>query len=497
MAIPQEEYINITSGVVKDAVSNRELIGRYITPNALFSGALEYTKSDSVGDDFGYNSDEYKFAKKYFDFLSKDIKKPKKISFFKLPKKEDFSNGVATKIIFNATYNNFPITSSQSAIEITYQNIKDGTSDDITIDFSSVSGSITDFEGFVSYVNSLLIPSFVASYDLLRNKIVFTLKTTDPIKVTNVVDDGGFFADAPQVSQGIPTFESWSQALDYMDNSSNNFATFTFSSDYELTQNDIQEIAEWNNSKNVKYMYVCGVSSSSYSIISSGLKGVDGTWLQLVDSENPYACFAPMAIGATLNYNRVNTNAFFDFYPVNGLETQVSDYSTYNNYVLSRVNFNGATQQAGREITFLQPGYLTGAISDAGVYYNEMWLKDDIWTKLMALFLAVKKIPANEVGKIQCKNTIMTSIEQAKVNGCILVGKTLTNAQKAQIQEYTNDDNAVNKIQEDGFYLTLNVERTTFADSNQQDVEKYIVTYSLLYAKGDGIRKVEGTNILY
>jgi hypothetical protein len=204
-----------------------------------------------------------------------------------------------------------------------------------------------------------------------------------------------------------------------------------------------------------------------------------------------------MAIGATFNYNRVNTNAFFDFYPVDGLDIQVDNKSDYDTYTKSRVNFNGVTQQGGRLISFLQPGYLTGDISDAGVYYNEMWLKDDIWTRLMALFLAVKKIPANEVGKIQCKNTIMLTIEQAKVNGSILVGKTLTNAQKAQIQEYTNDDNAVNKIQDDGFYLTLDVNRTTFVDSNNKDIEKYIVSYSLLYAKGDGIRKVEGTNILY
>ena len=115
----------------------------------------------------------------------------------------------------------------------------------------------------------------------------------------------------------------------------------------------------------------------------------------------------------------------------------------------------------------------------------------------MALFLAVKKIPANEVGKIQCKGVMMNTINQALVNGSILVGKTLTSAQKAQIEEYTNDENAVNKIQENGYYLDLNVERTTFADSNKKDVEKYIVSYSLLYAKGDGIRKVEGTNILY
>ena len=496
MAIPQEEYINITSGVVKDAVSNRELIGRYITPNAIYSGATEYTTLASVGDDFGYNSDEYNFAKKYFDFISKDIKKPKKISFFKLPTTEYLGNGVATEIIFNATYNNFPIYASQEEIVIKYNNLNSGLESNITINFDGVD-SITDFDGFVSYVNDLGISSFVASYNNVSNKIIFTLKTTDPIKVTEVEDDGGFFADAPIVSQGIPAFSNWSQALDYMDNLSNNFATFTFSADYEFSQNEIKEIAQWNASKNVKYMYVCGVESSNYPTFSSELSGIDGTWLQLIDKENPYACFAPMAIGATLNYNKANTNAFFDFYPVNGLGTQVSDYSKYNNYVLSRVNFNGATQQAGREITFLQPGYLTGSISDAGVYYNEMWLKDDIWTKLMALFLAVKKIPANEVGKIQCKNTIMTSIEQAKANGSILVGKTLTNAQKAQIQEYTNDDNAVNKIQEDGFYLTLEVERTTFADSNKQDVEKYIVTYSLLYAKGDGIRKVEGTNILY
>ena len=499
MAIPQEEYINITSGVAQDAVSNRELIGRYITPNALFSGATEYTNAPSVGDNFGYDSNEYYFARKYFDFISKDVKRPKKLSFFKLPKLEDINNGVGTTIVCDINADILAeITDESQGITIRYKHLNESSEKEISVSFDGVSGfgGISSVSDLVTYINRSTPEGYKA--DSYGDKLLFVLKTTSPVEVLEVYDEGSLISGSPQVSQGIPAFANIAEALDYMDNLSNNFGTFTFDrTAFPLSSDDIKNVSEWNASKNVKYIFVCGVESTNYSIVSTDLKDVDGTWLQLVDDKNPYACFAPMAIGATFNYNKANTNAFFDFYPVNGLETQVSDYETYKRYVLARVNFNGQTQQAGGTIDFLQPGYLTGAISDAGVYYNEMWIKDDLWTRLMALFLAVKKIPANEVGKIQCKGVMMNTINQALVNGSILVGKTLTSAQKAQIEEYTNDENAVNKIQENGYYLDLNVERTTFADSNKKDVEKYIVSYSLLYAKGDGIRKVEGTNILY
>lgn len=456
MAIPQEEYINITSGVVKDAVSNRELIGRVLVSDEITPlYALEFTSLASVASYYGQNSHQYNFAEKYFNFISKDIKKPKKLSFCKYIKPEGtaIKSAVFSKLGWNGGGEPNVGTEGDTMFDLKLKTLD--AEYYFSVDSPYQQYNWTELAEHIQTQMRGVLDSVEVKYISDPQRLLFTFGVTEKIEVTVTGQYASYLGlNTPVVVQGMDAPETWSQMMDWVDDSNNNFGTFCFLTS-SLSTDDIVDISTWNNGKNVKYMYVQTVESEN---VFGALKDIGGTWLQLTnainddDKENDkivsYDAFAPMAIGATLNYNRVNTNAFFDFYPVPGMDILVDNVNDFNKYTKARTNFNGATQQAGREIAFLQPGYLTGAISDAGVYYNEMWLKDDIGTKLMALFLAVKKIPANEVGKMQCKNAIMTTIEQAKVNGSILVGKTLTNAQKAQIQEYTADDNAVNKIQD-------------------------------------------------
>lgn len=515
MAIPQEEYIKITSGVVADAASNRELIGRVLTESPICPTGkpLEFTSLASVGTYFGYASAEYAFAQKYFNFLSKDIKKPKKLSFMRVNTPSDTpGDGINAFVRFCAGENSAPtfttITGgddSAATVLFDMSYVENGE----TIEVGQVMGpatgtDLTSWTELVAYINSQLSSGAVMYFNVSPFYLYIKLPATSEIKEVSV--NSGFdwlnsvFSKEKIVSQYVAAPTTWAGYMDYVDDTSNNFGTFTFLTESidnpshlaSVLEDKVLPIARWNMGKNVKYMYVVGVDSATYSTYYTALKDIDGVWLQLLDVNTSYATFAPMAIGATFNYNQVNTNAFFDFYPIADFAVQVNSKTAYDAYTAARVNFNGQTQQAGQTIDFLQHGYLTGSISDAGVYYNEMWIKDDIWTNLMSLFLAVKKIPANEVGVAQCKGVIMSTINQALVNGSILIGKTLTNAQKAQIKEMTGSDKAVNSVQDDGFYLNLWVTRTV-----ENGTEKYIIEYQLLYAKGDGIRKVEGTDILY
>lgn len=502
MAIPQEEYINITSGVAaRPAATNRELIGRVLTTNANApynvsdKTLIEFNSLQSVGTFFGTNSAEYAFATLYFGFISKDIRKPSKISFMRYDLSSDPILGYA------ASENGY--TASLSALQAI-------TSATITIQFNggtplTVAGinlsTATSFSDVASLVSTALHeedPEMSVGYQASPQRFILqSTAWTGDIKI-KITDDVGDLAQQlgwlnPIISNGRATGSSgWVEELDRIFDLSNNCGSFTLMDFTSVSTADIETISTWCAGLNVKYMFVAPVSDSNRSEIFSAVgENGTGTWLQY-SLNNLYAQYAPMAIGATFNYKVANTNANFDFYPVNGMSTQVSTKAKYDALNAQRVNFYGITQQAGSGINFLQHGYLCGSITDAAVYYNEMWLKDDIFTRLMNLFIAVKRIPANQEGALQIKGIIINSVNQAINNGCILKNKTLTDTQIANITEITADEDAWRSIQDNGYYLTTMVSSTI-----ENGVEKFICEYTLLYAKGDSIRKIEGRDILY
>ncbi|MBR4355358.1 MAG: DUF3383 family protein, partial [Elusimicrobiaceae bacterium] len=82
--ISQSQYVAITSGVGgASAATEKELIARLVTDNqkAPSHTILEFEGNDAVGAYFGTTSEEYKFSSAYFGFISKSVRRPRKISF--------------------------------------------------------------------------------------------------------------------------------------------------------------------------------------------------------------------------------------------------------------------------------------------------------------------------------------------------------------------------------------------------------------------------------
>ena len=82
-------------------------------------------------------------------------------------------------------------------------------------------------------------------------------------------------------------------------------------------------------------------------------------------------------------------------------------------------------------------------------------------------------------------------IGQALRNGVISVGKPLTHAQRTFAAEITGNPDAWRALEMIGYWLDATVEQFT-----TDDRVEYKITYLLIYAKDDIIRKVEGTHTL-
>ena len=100
MPISQKKYIDITTYAVTDNDLNRKsLVTRIFTTNELIPNntVIVFYSAEAVKSYFGINSDEYKFAKKYFDYIQANSGERKEISFARYTTSAVAAQLIATK----------------------------------------------------------------------------------------------------------------------------------------------------------------------------------------------------------------------------------------------------------------------------------------------------------------------------------------------------------------------------------------------------------------
>ena len=199
------------------------------------------------------------------------------------------------------------------------------------------------------------------------------------------------------------------EALARIDELDDNFGSFCFME--ALTPDEAREVAEWNAAKNFKYLYSLPVKVSNCKQILETVRDMSGTCYTL-DKFDAFAEFMPMALFAATKYDRVNATKVFMYQQFDGERASVTtsqDADKYDAFDIDGqgtrfpVNYYGATQQAGSLINFYQDGYNADGL-DTACYCNEIWLKDAISVELLNTFIALEKIPANNVGEAICRN---------------------------------------------------------------------------------------------
>jgi hypothetical protein len=272
---------------------------------------------------------------------------------------------------------------------------------------------------------------------------------------------------------------------------SNDFGSFCFLD--TLTQDQIVEAATWNKDQNNMYMYSVPVTDTTASAISAALILTGGVTLTL-DPLAEFAEYAPMAVLAATDYTAPNSTQNFMFQTGFDLTPSVVSDTDADTYDALRVNYYGQTQTAGQQLSFYQRGYMMGISTDPldqNTYVNEMWLKDAMGAAVMTLLLSLAKVSANAQGRAQILSVMQGVIDQALFNGVISVGRTLTDVQKLYIGEISNDPNAWYAVQNAGYWFDVVITPFIVDGSTQ-----FKAVYTLIYAKDDVIRKVEGTDIL-
>ena len=202
------------------------------------------------------------------------------------------------------------------------------------------------------------------------------------------------------------------------------------------------------------------------------------------------AAYMPLAIFGSIRYSGANTVTNFMFKQFPSQVYTVDDEEEADAYDHACVNYIGLVQANGDRKAFSQQGYnINGEATNT--YCNEVWLKSEISTALLNLFLSAEVVDAGEDGQLLVYNTIASVAVQAKTNGTITAGKTLDEDQKTAIYQLTQDNEAWRTVQNAGYVLSVWIERVT-----EDGKTFYKAFYRLVYSKNDAILKVEGQHAL-
>lgn len=275
---------------------------------------------------------------------------------------------------------------------------------------------------------------------------------------------------------------------------SSNFGSFTFLGDDEtLSQANLKTAYTTNAGRNFMLLAVHGDAyisgDESENVAHATYFGSIPMCYFSVGNTQEEGAAVPMAIAASIRYDRTNsaTNFMYKIFP--GIVPTVTTDAVKTSFDAAHMNYIGQTQVNGDMISFHQNGFnLDG--TDAAVAFNEVWLKSSIATNFFNYVTNVDRIPANYVGEGIIENAIiMPTITQGITNGVIMPGKDLTLQQEAIIYQYTGDADAASKIETDGYWLSVKIELG-------QDNSTYVGTYRLAYSKGDSIRFIDGQHRL-
>lgn len=486
MAISQSKYINIVSSLGGgSAVNQRDLMGRVFTTSYLvptgkvieFSGGKS-SALPAIAEYFGITSDEYIFANKYFGFTTSANTQPQKISF------APYINNARNCMLIGGL-KNVPLAVLQAITAGTLTYSYGDTEYALTgINLSSA----TSYAEVATLITTAMEDTNTCSYDsatgrfrLIGGSSSFSYATGTVAEALGFVEGVGILSGASEAKTALETVMESSEI-------SNNFFSFCFLS--ALTTADITAVAEWVDNQNVKYMFSVNVNDSNYSTIQSAVKDYDGVALTY-DIHNAHAEFMPMSAFSAVDYTKPNSTMDVFYKQFDGVLPSVTTNAKRMVLDPLRVNYYGATQQAGQTVSFYQDGVLQGSIPSMTVYANEAWLKDAFITDVLNLRMGLDSLPANNTGKSLVMSALMETVNQALLNGVVLAGKELNATQKAYITTITGDEDGWIAVQNSGYRLSAEVEQY-----EEYGMQKYKISFLFVYSKGDTINYVDGRDIL-
>ncbi len=314
MAISITNYVDIKSGVGgASIVTTRSLVARLFTANALLPPQtfVEFDNAAEVASYFGVQSEEYQRAVFYFSWISKKQTQPQSIQFARWVK------SAVAPMIFPLQNNasvlaNWTSISSGSFIltfggfTFTLSGMDFSGASDLAAVATIIENAIQAETGGGSMWTAATV-TYQSTYNGINYGGFFLTGgasgvVTNPVNVvvggggTNITGSGllGWLPESSDINGNFIAGSIWStgsavetivQTLTSSADASNNFGSFAFLTNLNLTLQNVYDAAIWNQTLNVVYMFSVAVTPSNVtawtSTNSPGVGAVEGVGLTL------------------------------------------------------------------------------------------------------------------------------------------------------------------------------------------------------------------------
>lgn len=440
-AVSTSKFVKITSQVLAATGSGFSLTGLVLTKNdALpFCQPFEFFSSEAVRSYFGATSDEYKFAKDYFNGYTNKTRNPKSIIFC------NYDAGTAAAWIRGAQ-----IGATVAELEA----IEDGAMK-ITVAGTEVSLSGISFDGLTSYSamagaiqtklrsagDTAVLNAAVVEWDASFKAFKITLganTASDTISYASAPASGTDLSavlklretDGAVISDVIPAALSIEEYMDKLTNVTKSFFSFchiwSLSSDADRIAEDLA-FAKWNAEQGVRFSFVefdnssvdkDATSSADFASRITEL-GYSGTICNYGSSA--LAAFV-MGTLACIDFSQPNGRITLAF--KTGAATEITCDNDLDYDALTTKGYNAYVRDASAANTFT--GYQRGSISGdyrfIDAYADHVWLNDAMQVSLRGALGSANALPYNEASYGRLLGSIKSDIDTAIQAGVINIG---------------------------------------------------------------------------
>ena len=482
MAIPARQIVDVTPRVINAGVPDLAMSGLLLTKNALcIYPDMSFSSATAVGAYFGYDSDEYKAALKYFMGYDNAFKRPDTLKFARridVDVAGELIGGSAAKLSDLKA-----ITAGSFSIDV------DGTTVNVTgLDLSSVTT-----QSDVATALQAKITGTTVTYNSNLNAFIVVSATTGENSSVSVAtgtsaDALGLSSATGAVAQAGMAAMSEDANMTAIARADGNWVSFTTL--YSADDDEVIALAEWTNNQKVEYAYFPYTDSQGNTVPSNQnnlpnvLKNADYEGTVLLFGIIDHAV-AAMSIWASVDWNRYNGLPTMAFRSQNGLAASVTDETVAENLLSMNVNYYGRYASRVEDFTFFYNGKLVGG--DFGfidAYIGNIWLRNALQNAILNGLQQVARTPYTDAGYNQIRAWCLDPINRGLNNGVIQAGLNLSEAQKAQLYNEIGQD-VSEQIYTDGYFLLVE------DPGAQARVERETPVCGLWYTYGGAVQKIE------
>ena len=482
MAIPARQIVDVTPRVINAGVPDLAMSGLLLTKNALcIYPDMSFSSATAVGAYFGYDSDEYKAALKYFMGYDNAFKRPDTLKFARridVDVAGELIGGSAAKLsdLKAITAGSFSIDVDGTTVNVTGLNLSSVTtqSDVATALQAKITGTTVTYN---SNLNAFIVVSATTGEN--SSVSVATGTSADALGLSSAT---GAVAQAGMVAM------SEDANMTAIARADGNWVSFTTL--YSADDDEVIALAEWTNNQKVEYAYFPYTDSQGNTVPSNQnnlpnvLKNADYEGTVLLFGIIDHAV-AAMSIWASVDWNRYNGLPTMAFRSQNGLAASVTDETIAENLLSMNVNYYGRYASRVEDFTFFYNGKLVGG--DFGfidAYIGNIWLRNALQNAILNGLQQVARTPYTDAGYNQIRAWCLDPINRGLNNGVIQAGLNLSEAQKAQLYNEIGQD-VSEQIYTDGYFLLVE------DPGAQARVERETPVCGLWYTYGGAVQKIE------